>query len=100
MDILSRMKVLLGRGPTCEDVNGFILCYLEGVLDKKTAKQFEMHVGMCANCARYLDSYRTTVRVVKGAGEIDPPPELLELTLAFLHDRWGTPDDGRSLDQP
>ncbi len=95
MHILSRMKHLLGRGPTCEDVNGFIACYLEGVLDRKTTRQFEKHIDMCANCARYFDEYRTTMRLVKSAGEIDPPQELVELTLAFLKERWrGATEDG------
>lgn len=85
---LHRIKTLFGMAPTCEKVNDFIASYLEGALDDKTTRQFEAHIRACPTCSQYLDQYRTTVDLVQDAGRFDPPPELVEMTLAFLQKRW------------
>ncbi len=86
--ILQRLKTLFGAAPTCEKVNDFIASYLDGALDDKTTRQFEAHIRACSKCSQYLDQYKTTVNLVHDAGTIDPPPELVEMTLAFLQKRW------------
>ncbi len=91
--ILQRIKTFFRMAPTCEKVNDFIASYLEGALDEKTTRQFEAHIGACSTCSQYLDQYRTTVDLVHEAGSFDPPPELVEMTLAFLQKRWEASDN-------
>lgn len=86
--LLHRIKTLFGMARTCEEVNDFIASYLEGALGDKTRRQFEAHIRACSTCSQYLDQYRTTMDLVHDAGRIDPPPELVEMTLAFLQKRW------------
>ena len=95
--LLERLKTLLGLAPTCEQVNDFLASYLEGELEAKTVTQFEAHIRMCEKCSRYLDQYRTTIDLVHEAGDLEPPPELVEMTLDFLRKRWdenSSPDRG------
>ncbi|MBT8400182.1 MAG: zf-HC2 domain-containing protein [Rhodothermia bacterium] len=90
--LLQRLKAIFGMVPTCEKVNNFIASYLEGALDDKTTRQFEAHIRACTTCSQYLDQYRATVDLVHEAGSFDPPPELVEMTLAFLQKRWEADD--------
>ncbi len=86
--ILQRLKTMFGMVPNCEQVNDFIVSYLDGVLDDKTARQFEAHISACDDCSRYLQEYKTTVKVVNDSANLDLPPELVEMTMSFLRRSW------------
>ena len=82
---------------TCEDVNAFLVGYLEGALDPRTHARFERHVARCAQCGSYLDQYRTTIALARAEGTAEPqapPDELAEWTLAFLREHYGGGGDG------
>ncbi len=84
MNLLDQLRHVFKRPLMCEDVNHFLALYLEGALDPKTHARFEGHVQRCPNCNTFLDQYRQTVELVREDEIADPPPELIELTLAFL----------------
>ena len=77
---------------TCQDVNAFLVGYLEGTLDARTRVRFERHIARCPQCAPYLDQYRKTIALAKAEGTAEPlapPDELAEWTLAFLRKHYG-----------
>ena len=77
---------------TCEDVNDFLVAYLDGTLDTRTRARFERHIARCPQCRAYLAQYRETIALVQADGEpepADPPDDLVELTLAFIRARTG-----------
>lgn len=86
MNILRRLRQRIML--TCEDVNHFLVEYLEGTLDEDMRERFEKHIARCEMCQRYLDQYQTTIGLVKESDEAppDPPDELREKTLAFLRE--------------
>ncbi|MGD8415158.1 MAG: zf-HC2 domain-containing protein [Candidatus Latescibacterota bacterium] len=79
----------LTGGYTCERINRFLLDYVEGHLDQETARRFERHIRLCPNCARYLDQYQETIRMVKEIPQPDIPRELAERTRSFLGESLG-----------
>ena len=49
---------------TCRQVTQLVTEYLEGKLSWKDAVRFQLHVGMCRHCRRYLRDMKVTVRVL------------------------------------
>ncbi|ARA92918.1 hypothetical protein AWN76_006910 [Rhodothermaceae bacterium RA] len=77
---------------SCEDVNRFIVAYLDDALPDRLRTRFEAHLAHCANCSAYLAQYRQTIALVREAEQLPPPPaELADLTLAFLHRHLDAP---------
>ncbi len=69
---------------TCEEVNRFLVAYLDGALDTRTRAAFGAHLQACSDCQAYLDQYRTTIELARRAAEVpDSPQELIKHTLAF-----------------
>ena len=95
--LLQRLKTFFGMASTCEQVNDFIASYLDGALDERTTRLFEAHIQACSKCSQYLEQYNTTVDLVRESGQLDLPPELVEMTLSFLRKRW-TEHDGSATD--
>lgn len=87
MMVIHKIKRLLGRSLTCEEVNQIIVDYLEDDLPPRQKALFEQHIAMCQCCGPYLDQYRATIDMVKESGEAVPPPpeELVEATMMFLN---------------
>jgi anti-sigma factor RsiW len=74
---------------TCKECVEFLMDYLDDSLSVEVKATFERHLTACANCVRYLESYRTTTKVCKKAfeaGERDGatpvPEELIQAILA------------------
>ncbi len=78
------------RPLSCEDVNQFIIDYLEEMIPPRIRSRFEAHISECPDCGPYFDQYLQTVELVKYEGAIqpEPPAELVELTLAFLREHY------------
>ena len=74
---------------TCRELSDFIGDYLAGALPAEVGAQFERHLNGCSNCVTYLEGYRTTVELGRGAFA-DPdapvpstvPEELVKAILA------------------
>jgi len=64
----------------CRETLDFLLAYLDGELPGDERDEFERHLRACPPCERYLDSYRATIELARGAcrcEEIPEPPESL-----------------------
>ena len=85
MDIFGKLRRFVQGEPlSCEQVNRFLLDYLEGSLDDSTRVKFEAHLFQCANCKAFFDQYQGTVHEVKDSETIEMPKEVVERTLEFL----------------
>ena len=71
----------------CREVVDFLMAYLNEELPHIQRYEFEHHIKDCAPCVVYLDTYKDTVKLGKGAFEdpefdCDEMPD--ELVLAIL----------------
>ncbi len=89
---IRKLKGWLNPSLTCEEVNHFIVEYLEGALPSRPRALFEGHIARCPNCRPFLDQYRQTIEMVREAGADvpEPPEELVEATMTFLRQHAGT----------
>ncbi len=73
---------------TCRECVEFLMDYLDDSLSAEVRVTFERHLAACANCVRYLESYRTTTTICKKAFEVSAgdalPPVPEELVRAIL----------------
>ncbi|NND72448.1 MAG: zf-HC2 domain-containing protein [Rhodothermales bacterium] len=69
--------------PSCQDVDGFLADYMEGVLDEETVADFDSHVAKCKMCMQYFEQYKQTVRLTSTA-KVEIPEELVSQTLTFI----------------
>ena len=73
---------------TCRECVEFLMDYLDDGLAPDVRVTFERHLTACANCVRYLESYKTTTRGCKKAFEVREgdrlPPVPEELVQAIL----------------
>jgi anti-sigma factor RsiW len=73
--------------PGCEEVLDFLAEYLAGELAEERRAEFEGHLGGCDSCRSYLETYRETIRLARGASEeaalaAEIPAELVRAILA------------------
>ena len=73
---------------------------LDGQVEPRMARRFESHIAICANCRAYLDQYTLTVKILQEEPPLEPPPDLVAMTLAFLEkertrEQQGTPPSDR-----
>lgn len=73
---------------TCRELIDFLMDYLNGELPPEQRTPFEKHLAACLACRDYLQSYRDTIQIAKGAcgGSAEPalPPIPEELVKAVL----------------
>ena len=50
---------------TCRDVENFMIDYVDGGMAMMTRLRFNMHIAMCADCKKYLQSYRNAIQLEK-----------------------------------
>lgn len=65
---------------SCKDVADFLMDYLDGTLPLAQRVMFKLHIGLCRDCRRYIDSYKKTVELARGASgavALEDPPEAL-----------------------
>jgi hypothetical protein len=74
---------------TCREFADFMMDYLSNELSSESRAQFEHHLSLCANCGKYLTSYKETLKLGKHAFEDedaalprDVPNELVNAILA------------------
>jgi hypothetical protein len=51
--------------PTCKDEVALIADYLAGSLAPTVLVAFEEHLGLCRDCAGFLNTYKKTIEVTK-----------------------------------
>ncbi len=82
--IFQKIKHAFRHEPTCEEVNQFLVEYLEGVLDPRMQTMFQDHLRRCPKCKPYMEQYLLTMKLVHDSRPIDPPEAVIEHTLEFL----------------
>jgi len=81
---------------TCRDVDKFLADYLDGDMPAAVRLRFTAHLIVCADCRRYIDTYRKTISLGRAAlveTETAPPvPDAL--VRAILASRKPTDIEG------
>jgi predicted anti-sigma-YlaC factor YlaD len=52
---------------TCQELEGFMVDYLEGTLPRGQRRKFELHLRLCRDCRRYLKGYKRTITLSQTA---------------------------------
>lgn len=86
------MADLGGRGgsgddssaPPCSRIIGLLVDYLEDRLSAPVRADLERHLGACPRCEAQINTYRSTVSLLRSIAEHDLPPELRTTLKAFL----------------
>lgn len=62
---------------TCRELVEFLGEYLDDALAADARARFEQHLAACADCAAYLEAYRTTIALGRAAftHPDDPVPD-------------------------
>jgi anti-sigma factor RsiW len=70
----------------CSEVIEFLWAYVAGELPPAKAGEFERHLAVCPSCVAYLDSYRKTIELERGALEADEelPEDLINAVMGAL----------------
>jgi anti-sigma factor ChrR (cupin superfamily) len=72
---------------TCKEITDLVTEYAEGNLSLMDRIRFQMHIGMCRNCRRYVRQVKATAGALGLLPPPDVPPEL-ELELRARFERW------------
>jgi anti-sigma factor RsiW len=70
----------------CSEVIEFLWAYVAGELPPAKVGEFERHLAVCPSCVAYLDSYRKTIELERGALEADEelPEDLINAVMGAL----------------
>ena len=69
---------------TCQDAIALLSDYLELALGAETIADLERHLGECAPCVAYLNTFRATRKVAAEAARVEMPDEMKERLRSFL----------------
>jgi anti-sigma factor RsiW len=72
---------------TCEEAVALLSDYLEMTLSAASVADLERHLGECAPCQAYLNTFRATRRLVAEAARVEMPEEMKERLRRFLRSR-------------
>ncbi len=72
---------------TCKDLVDLLSEYVDGELDRATARRLEQHLRGCVECTAFLNTFRKTRAMTREAAEAAMPPELRARLRRFLRDR-------------
>lgn len=85
-DLKNRVIDYLAGKLTCKEFAEVITDYLEGDLTFTRWVRFQVHLGMCMGCRRYLRQMKLTIRTLGRLPEAPVPPEVrAELLRRFRH---------------
>jgi len=79
---------------TCQQIAQFLIDYVSCEMPAEDRVAFDAHLRECTQCQRYLDSYRKTIALSKGAMAPEPrveemPESLVSAILSACRDRTG-----------
>jgi anti-sigma factor RsiW len=75
---------------TCREIAELVTEYLDGRMSWTRRLQFQLHVGMCGSCRRYLRQMRTTMKTL-GKLPDEPLPKQVETELLARFRTWKKP---------
>ena len=70
----------------CREFVELVTAYLEGALDRATARRFEDHLASCGGCDRYLDQMRATIAALGRLPEESLAPQARDRLLSAFRD--------------
>ena len=73
---------------TCQQMTAVVTDYLEGRMPFGDRARFQLHIGMCKHCRRYLKQMKLSVAVLGRMPPEPVPDEVMESLLARFGD-WG-----------
>jgi predicted anti-sigma-YlaC factor YlaD len=73
---------------TCQQMTALITDYLEERMSFMDRARFQLHVGMCRNCRRYLRQMKLSVAVLGSMPPEPVPDDVMDSLLARFGD-WG-----------
>ena len=75
----------------CSEVIEFLWAYMAGELPMAKVEEFDRHLAVCPSCVAYLDSYRKTIELERGAfqaercePEEEMPEDLISAVMGAL----------------
>jgi anti-sigma factor RsiW len=71
---------------SCQELVELVTDYLEGALSPADLQRFERHTAGCADCTRYLEQLRATIRLTGTLTPEDLAPEVEEALLDAFRD--------------
>jgi anti-sigma factor RsiW len=71
---------------SCQELVELVTDYLEGALSAADLQRFERHTAGCADCTRYLEQMRVTIRLTGTLTPDDLAPEAEEALLDAFRD--------------
>ena len=86
MNLIQKIVSMFNPMLSCEQVNQFIIDYLDDNLPASTRKKFESHLHKCPNCSSFFDQYNDTVTLVNEEGQLEIPEDLAQFTRTFLQE--------------
>jgi predicted anti-sigma-YlaC factor YlaD len=86
-DLKNRVIDYLAGKLTCKEVTEAITDYLEGNLSFGEGMRFQMHLGLCFGCRRYLRQMKLTIRTL-GALPAEPIPPAVRDELIQRFRSW------------
>jgi anti-sigma factor RsiW len=70
----------------CKELVELVTDYLEGRLTPEDRRRFEEHLAACDGCTRYVEQFRTTIRLVGRLREQDLEPHVRDALLDAFRD--------------
>ena len=77
---------------SCRQMTELVTAYAEGKLSFGDRMRFQMHLGMCRHCRRYVRQVKATVRALPDVPVEPPAPPVRDELLARF--RSWSPDAG------
>ena len=68
----------------CESVVRLLVDYLENQLPPGVHADLEQHLGKCPHCLSQLNTYQSTISLLRSVKEEDLPPELRWTLKSFI----------------
>jgi anti-sigma factor ChrR (cupin superfamily) len=72
---------------TCKEITDLVTEYAEGNLSLMDRIRFQLHIGMCRNCRRYVRQVKATAGALGLLPQPEMPPEL-EAELLRRFESW------------
>jgi anti-sigma factor RsiW len=74
---------------SCKEIDNLLPAYEEDLLTPEEKKGIEAHLASCERCRRSLADFRRAQELVRGLGEVEPPPFFEERIMARVRQEAG-----------
>ena len=74
---------------TCNEVDNRLPAYLEDLLSPEEKKNIEGHLASCSRCSRAFADLKRADKLVRGLGEVEPPPFFEQRIMARVREEAG-----------